>query len=303
VPDLFGPNNSGVGKVGCGQAGLTDIDYKIVQDHNTNPGDTNNGTTSGAAVPQLPNDPECDDEFTFPSGVVSSACKELTGDPLCNDGTSFFHPGICNSPRMIEFTGGQKPRGAGLIDNSTAIGLLADNGACRLDKPMVNGQCQFRDYGPDCLPCTPDDVDMGIQQNLPTTTGSAKAAVYDGGNVKPAGSAFPIPIDEGSENACTSDGQCAPHEKCRRSCSLSGFPCTADNQCPGGEVCQQPQCQVQCGGIVRCLIEQQGTPFDCDALLANPTGGLSGAALAVTFPQIDAKRIGDNVTASILSLR
>jgi hypothetical protein len=167
---------------------------------------------------------------------------------------------------------------------------------------MVGGQCQFRDYGPDCLPCTADDVDMGITQNLPTTTGSAKAAVYDAGNVRPGGSAFPIPIDEGSENACTSNAQCAPHEQCKRSCSLSGFPCGSDVDCPG-ETCLPLQCQVQCGGIVRCLIEQTGTPFNCDALLSNPTGGLSGAALAVTFPQIDAKRIGDNVTASILALQ
>jgi hypothetical protein len=302
VPDLFGPNNSGVGKVGCATQGLVNVDYKIMQDHNTNPGDPNNGATTGLPIPQFENDPECDNEFTFPSGVVSPACKELSGDPLCNDGTAYFHPGICNSPRMIEFSGGQAPRGSALIDNSTGIGLLADNGVCRLDRPMVNGMCQFRDYGPDCLPCTPDDVDQGTQENLPTTTGTAKGAVYDAGNVITPGFTFPVPIDEGSEQACSSDDQCAPHERCRSSCSASGFPCTENAQCPEGETCQPRQCEVQCGTIVRCLIAQTGTEFDCDALLANPTGGLSGAALAVTFPDIDAKRIGDNVTASILAL-
>jgi hypothetical protein len=301
VPDLFGPNNSGVGKVGCGDQGLMNVDYRIFQDHNTNPGDARNGTTIGMGLPQLDDDPQCDHIFTFPSGVVSKACKE-NRDPLCTDAIATFHTDICNSPRVIEFSGGQAARGSAIIDNSTAIGLLNDSGMCATDRPMVNGTCKFADYGPDCLPCTSDDLDMGTQENLPTTTGTATGTVYDAGFVKNQEYGFPVPITEGSGMACTSDTECAAFERCRRSCELSGFSCFGDADCPG-DTCRPRQCEVFGCGSARCLISQQGTNFSCEALESNPQGGLSGAALAVTFPDIDARRIGDNVTASILGLK
>jgi hypothetical protein len=301
VADLFGPNNSGVGKIGCGTNGLTNIDYKIVQDHNTDPRDPNNGTTSGLPIPQLPDDPECDDTFTFPSGVVSSACAELSGNPICNDPTASPHRDVCNSPRQVDFTGGQAPRGSALIDNSTAIGLLQDAGICRPGR-IENGQCNRKDYGADCVPCTADDLEVGTQENLPTTTGTAEGAVYDASDLVTPGFSFPVPIDKGSGRACSSDPECAPHERCRRTCEQTGFPCSQPSDCPN-DLCRPPQCEVLCGGVVRCLTAQTGHIFDCDALIDNPLGGLTGAALAVTFPDVDARQIGDNVTASILTLR
>jgi hypothetical protein len=60
-------NNSGVGKISCGEQGLVDVDYRILQDHNTNPGDARNGTTIGMGLPQLLDDPDCDAEFVFPN--------------------------------------------------------------------------------------------------------------------------------------------------------------------------------------------------------------------------------------------
>jgi hypothetical protein len=307
VPDLFGPNNSGVGKIGCGEQGLTDVDYRIFQDHNTNPSDPRNGTTIGMGLPQLEDDPECDDEFVFPSGVVSKACRE-NRDPLCTDASATFHTDICNSPRRIEFSGGQAPRGSALIDNSTAIGLLNDNGKCKPGR-IENGKCidaddpriELKDYGPDCLPCTQDDRDMGTQENLPTTTGRATGTVYDAGFVINAEYGFPVPITDGAGNACNSDDECAAFERCRRTCDLSGFSCSSDADCPG-DTCRPRQCEVfGCGGA-RCLIAEEGTEFSCELLQSNPTGGLSGGALAVTFPDIDARQIGDNVTASVLGL-
>jgi hypothetical protein len=121
-----------------------------------------------------------------------------------------------------------------LIDSSSATGLLADNGTCRTDQPMVGGQCQFRDYGPDCLPCTSDDADQGTPENLVETTGLAHAALYDAG----------------TELESVIEGPSA-----------------------------------------------RGSELDCDALFANPAGGLPDANLVVVSPDIDAKRIGDNVTS------
>jgi hypothetical protein len=60
--------------------------------------------------------------------------------------------------------------------------------------------------------------------------------------------------------------------------------------------------------LARCVTRVQGRRFNCDALEDDVEAddgdgdGLSGAALAVTFPSLDALRLGDDVTASILDL-
>jgi cysteine-rich repeat protein len=314
VPELFGEGISGVGVIACGDAGLEDVDYKLRQDHNTNPdmkAATFRGIGNGSAIPgtlQLPDDPECDDEFVFPrSGVVSKACRERTGDPLCDDPTAFFHRGACNSPRVIEFSGGPVPRGSALVSNNTAIGLLQDGGFCFPMGELVDGQCMrpddptkpLRDYGPDCIPCTEDDLDFGTEENLPTTTGTAVGAVYDAANQ--AG----VAIDVGSREPCSVPEDCEIYEACSRSCDVSGFLCGSDEECGEGETCRPFQCQVSCPAQ-RCFTGSTGSLFDCDRLLSpdvenDPTGGLGGGRLAVTFPDIDARQIGDNVTSSVLA--
>lgn len=289
--DVFGPGNSGSGVIGCGAAGLTDTDYKLAQDHNATPGSPGNGVAV-APMSQLPNDPECDDVFTFPSGVESLACLEGTG-PGCSEPNS-VDIGVCNSARDLQLSGGQSPRGAALINNSTAIGLLQDGGVCQ-ERRFPNGACNFPDYGPDCKPCTADDVDFGNTENLPTTTGFASAAIYDATN-QPG-----LSFDIGSQTACTDNSVCKPGENCTRTCEESGLPCPRGNECDSGETCLAARCEFLCGGS-RCITSAQGSRFDCDALLANPTGGLSGAGLALAFPALDARTIGDNVTSTVLAL-
>jgi hypothetical protein len=48
-----------------------------------------------------------------------------------------------------------------------------------------------------------------------------------------------------------------------------------------------------------CKTQFNGSPFDCAAIEANPTGGLSGGSLSVSFPAIDSNQIGDNVTSTV----
>ena len=172
VPDLFGAGNAGDGVIGCGSNGLTDIDYNLMQDHNTSPGSP--GNHGG-----LPDDPNCTASFTFPSGVVSTACVEGTGAKCSTP--DFEHIGVCNSPRAIEFSGGQAPRGAGLINNNTSISLLSDSGTCA-ETRKGDGSCTFPDYGPDCLPCTADDAIFTAAENIPTTTGTAQGTMFDANN-------------------------------------------------------------------------------------------------------------------------
>ena len=239
VPEQFGEGIAGSGSVGCNDAGLTDVSYRLIQDHNTTPGDPGNNFTG------TPDDPTCTDQNTLPGGTISKACKEQVDDD-CKSATLHPHPDVCNGPRKLDRSGGPAGRGSAFIPTNTAIGQLADTGACDTTGP-VGGVCppQFADYGPDCLPCTADDKDFGIANNLPTTTGTAEAAVFDSNN---------------GEAVIDKDTTC------------------------GGDACKT---------------SVTGANFDCDALIADPTGGLSGGSLAVAFPALDANLIGDNVTTTV----
>ena len=76
----------GAGKIDC-NGGDPNIDYQSRIDHNTN---TAPGVNGG-----LPQDPECNDTRTDPSGGVEDACLEASGS-TCNPNSP--HPGLCNSP-------------------------------------------------------------------------------------------------------------------------------------------------------------------------------------------------------------
>jgi hypothetical protein len=166
---LFGPGNSGAGIVGCGDQGLSDIDFLVEQDHNTTPGNPGN---SGPAA-GFPDDPNCEAEI-FTEGVPSRACVERQ-DEECME-NRYQHPGVCNSPRRITFMGGPKPRGSILIFNSTAITQLSDGGVCTAGNPAA---CEFPDYGPDCVPCTRDDDAEVVVNVTPTTSGVATVRIID----------------------------------------------------------------------------------------------------------------------------
>ncbi|MBX3027045.1 hypothetical protein KF840_19245 [bacterium] len=167
----FGPGIAANGSIGCSDQGLTDVSYRMIQDHDTTPGDPGNKTMG------TPDDPQCDDTSPAPGGGVSTACLEGTGANCSTPDNT--HIGVCQGPRVTTFSGGAAPKGSALIVNSTAIGLLSDAGVCTTTKPMRNGKCVYEDYGPDCLPCTDDDLVKGTTEINPTTTGSAEAAIFD----------------------------------------------------------------------------------------------------------------------------
>jgi len=258
-PGLTGSGGiTGSGSIGCGDQGLTNVDYRLIQDHNTTPGSPGNFSQGLPGGPGTPNDAECNDTTELPGGLSSSACAECNDVDLAAglcvqaqrgpcDLPSYIHTNVCNGPRTLTQFGGMVPKGAALILINSSISLLQDAGACSTDGPR-GGRCPFPDYGPDCLPCTPDDAVFQEPNLLPTTTGSAEAAVFDANN-----SAAIIDKDK----TCFTE--------------------------PG----------------VFCKTKFSGSLFDCAALEANPTGGLSGGSLSVTFPSIDANQIGDNVTNTV----
>ena len=59
---------------------------------------------------------------------------------------------------------------------------------------------------------------------------------------------------------------------------------------------------AECGGSP-CKTAATGAPFDCDALAADPTGGLSGGVLVGAWPMIDAPQLGDAVVSINLAFR
>jgi cysteine-rich repeat protein len=176
----FGPGVAGVGVVGCGQQGLTDVDFLVEQDHNTTPGSPNNsGSVNG-----LEDDPDCTHMFDAGGGLSYSACREGTG-AACSMPLN-THIGICQSPRKVTFMGGQAPRGSVLIRNSTAIAVLTNTvqDACHATKDR-NGNCSAPEFGPDCLPCTEDDPNKGMATIAPTTSGTASVLIYDANQQQP----------------------------------------------------------------------------------------------------------------------
>jgi hypothetical protein len=245
--DAFGPGVSSVGSIGCTEQGLTDVSYRLIQDHNTTPGDRQN------RIQGMPDDPECDNSTTLPGGTVSNACLEGSGE-LCSDPED-IHRGVCRSPRQLTRFGGEAGRGSAFILNNISISLLRDGGRCSTNGAPPGRPCPFPEYGPDCQPCTPDDSVFAAAENIPLTTGSSEGAVFDANN-----------------NSTPSPGNPPPP-------TIIDF----DQSCFG----------------TPCLTRNVGSNFDCDLLAAQPTGGLSGGSLAVTFPGIDAATIGDNVTGTV----
>ena len=150
--------------------------------------------------------------FPVPSGVDSLSCLE--GTVSFARGAVHHHPPQ-QSRHLQRSAGGVLRRDPGtppapgnaLINNNTAIGLLADSGFCDLTQPKnPDGSCRYPDYGPDCTPCTRDDLDLGLAENLPTTTGFASSALFDVNNV--AGSSVGRTIDRTDGEACTADAEC-----------------------------------------------------------------------------------------------
>ena len=168
----FGAGNVASGVIACGGATLQDIDSALTVDHNTSPGSAaNSGPAAG-----LPDDPECDDcSVVGPLGSRSCACQEVR-DAACAD----RHLNVCNSPRVLSRSGGAAEPGSAFLVLNIAIGLLQDGGAC--EKKLRNGRCTFADYGPDCEPCTADDVVFGVPNLVVATTGHATATVIDVNN-------------------------------------------------------------------------------------------------------------------------
>lgn len=161
VPDIGGDDVlacvshagiDGTGKIDC-NGGEPNKDITVRVDHNTSTAPGSNGG--------LPQDPECDDTRTDPSGGVSTACLEsmVSTCSITNE-----HPGACNSPREY-VEAGTFGSGDMRVAQTLQLRLVSD-------------------VGGDGQQCTSDDT-YGEPATLQVflTTGTARATVYDTNNV------------------------------------------------------------------------------------------------------------------------
>jgi len=103
-------------------------------------------------------------------------------DQTCAFGSveSAPHPAVCNGP-LITTSSGQGVAGSGRMEFRYSLRVLSDGGTCATDLAGAS-PCPIAAYGPDCVPCSDDDVAAAASFPLALTTGTAQAAIEDVGN-------------------------------------------------------------------------------------------------------------------------
>lgn len=110
-----------------------------------------------------------------PPGLITFTQDHDTNDsdPTCNEGLPDpVHPGVCNGRRNYQESG-VGPLGSVLIVNNLSLTLIPDGGSCSVDPSDAEHK------GVDGKPCTPDDPIQAPGSNVPATTATIRAAVFD----------------------------------------------------------------------------------------------------------------------------
>jgi hypothetical protein len=101
---------------------------------------------------------------------------------VCKTGNTGRTP-ACNSPRTYTFSG-SGPTGSVLLINKTSQTLLPNVAPNACVGQLSQGQCTSTEFGPDCMPCTDDDLLVVPAMVVPTTSGTATIKVYDTNDTK-----------------------------------------------------------------------------------------------------------------------
>ena len=252
----------GIGSVDC-DGGSAGYDLSFFADHDTTPGAAgNSGSANG-----LPDDPECDDSFTYADGSVSSACLE--GSP-CDDTSPAKHPGACNSPTVMTSTNSYPAGGMQLVIGQR-ISVLQSGQTAQL--------------GPDGQPCTADDAPGIVTESTSVlTTGSAQILLYDATNNANISSR----IGPGSLTTCTAGGPACPAGE---TCFEEPLPPTNTTQPTCSASSALCRCRIRCGAK-GCAAAGQGAVASCPSLAS---GVASGSIIGGGFPSIDLNPLGDAV--------
>lgn len=170
----FGPGNVALGILHCGSQGFS-FDVSVVQDHNIGIVETCQASQNAGA--------RCATNSDCPGGVcfTEEACTYHNGGRA--EGLSAPHPGICNGSPSVNFLPTDFMRGSGEIVDRIGFVLFFDGGTCC--RAGIDSNCDDPAMlkGPDGLPCTEDDADLGEPHILPGVTGTARVRIQDMDNV------------------------------------------------------------------------------------------------------------------------
>ncbi len=267
-PCLFihGPGNSASGTIGCGLNGLSPIDVDLTQDHNI--------------------------RFTDPEAPC-------TGPGQAIDKEEVLHPpGACNGGVVVTAIN-DGPTGSALLLNSLNIQTIPDNGTCKTEPLMVcaappkkNSDCTTNPavcQGAECI-LNPSRVKICVGGENPGDD-CTTADICNGGTCTFAKGADGIPCTD--DDPITALTATVPLTTGLASSGIlnandeEGAIIDKDSQCPpGGQLC---------------IAAQQGSLFSCDALLANPTGGVGGVKFGSAFPTLRHVAPGDLVVSTSLA--
>ncbi|MBI1815023.1 MAG: hypothetical protein HYR72_08605 [Deltaproteobacteria bacterium] len=267
-PCLFihGPGNSASGKIGCGVNGLSPIDVDLTQDHNI--------------------------RFSDPSA-------DCTGPGQIED---HVDEGACNGAVQVT-TSGDGPAGSALLLNSLNIQTLPDGGSCNAEPKIrvcKGGSANKADctnnpavcVGGECI-TNPAVTSICIHGVNPGDKCTGNPAACDGGECVPAKGLDGI--------ACTDDDPItALTATVPLTTGLASSSVLDVNNSEGIILGPGQECPVGNDPPTLCLASQQGAPFSCDALAANPTGGTGGAKFGSAFPALH-NVIGDLIVSTSLA--
>jgi cysteine-rich repeat protein len=243
VSSVHGPGNAAAGFIGCGASGLTNVNVVLSQDHNTNPGDVNNGpgTCSGGTRSGLGCgvNGDCTGGGTCTGkGGGGGLCVSGTNkDKVCHsDGDC---PGsICDSPDDATCTAQDLPPPAG----SGSVSCLEEQQICT-SGPNAGMACTSN------LVCGAN-ASCGTQCNaLSPHAGICNSPIHlTQSGSGPTGSA--LVVNSTAIGVITATGDTRP---CRRSAVCSGFAfnstpaaCEVNSQCTSPKTCISAYCAGLC---------------------------------------------------------
>jgi cysteine-rich repeat protein len=252
-----GPGNAGSGILGCGDDGLADVNITTTLDHVTNDEDPN--CERGIV--------EVDGRCVDSGGGSCGRGEECTCQDGPNPGNVCTATADCDDPHGTTPNPACKgepvetPSGQGARGSAVVrltTAIFAITGVAQDEECEPNPANAL--MGPDGVPCTDDDPNKGEAAPATTTTGMVAATILDA-----------QPCRTGLTGCATS-----PPNSYVGTTTIGG----------GGS----------CGSFP-CISTAEGAPFNCDLVVSNPSGALSGGRLVGAFGILDSS-IGDNVVTT-----
>jgi len=316
VPSVHGPGNAGSGFIGCGVAGLSNIDANAILDHNTNPSDPFNGpgTCSGGTRNGLACglDSDCGGGTCAGMGGGGGMCAGGTNAGKVCHADSDCPGSRCGAIDDSTCTNQEPPPPTGSGSSSCLEAKQICTSGPKLGQPCTtNANCGINQTcGTTCNSLSTHAGICNSPSILTTSGGSAAqgsglivlstaigviATPDDGGGCSRAGVCSTFTVGS-TLVSCQVDSECAAGKTCVSAycagkClggSNAGKACVKNPDCPGG-FCQAGAMFSQpCTGTGTCGTANICTPVSAakgfDGLPCTSDDPVSSQGVAATFP-------------------